>query len=50
MSVKPDSLSLPPRLQALVEAEYPRFSAAEMVRRRRVIEDLLGEVGLDNGL
>jgi Xaa-Pro dipeptidase len=46
--VKPDSLALPPRLQAIVEAEYPRFSDAEMARRRRAIEDLLGEAGLDH--
>jgi Xaa-Pro aminopeptidase len=46
--VKPDSLALPPRLQAIVEAEYPRFSDAEMARRRRRIEDLLGEAGLDH--
>jgi len=46
--VKPDSLALPPRLQAIVEAEYPRFSDAEMARRRRSIEDLLGEAGLDH--
>ena len=48
MPVKPDSLALPPRLQAIVEAEYPRFSDAEMARRRRRIEDLLGEAGLDH--
>jgi Xaa-Pro dipeptidase len=46
--VKPDSLALPPRLQAIVDAEYPRFSDAEMARRRRAIEDLLGEAGLDH--
>jgi Xaa-Pro aminopeptidase len=45
--VKPDSLALPPRLQAIVEAEYPRFSDAEMRRRRSAIEDLLKEEGLD---
>ena len=48
MSVKPDSLALPPRLQAIVDAEYPRFSDAEMARRRCAIEDLLGEAGLDH--
>jgi Xaa-Pro dipeptidase len=46
--VKPDNLALPPRLQAIVDAEYPRFSDAEMARRRRAIEDLLGEAGLDH--
>jgi Xaa-Pro dipeptidase len=48
VSVKPDSLALPPRLQAIVDAEYPRFSDAEMARRRCAIEDLLGEAGLDH--
>jgi Xaa-Pro dipeptidase len=46
--VKPDSLALPPRLQAIVDAEYPRFSDAEMARRRRAVEELLGEAGLDH--
>ena len=48
MPVKPDSLALPPRLQAIVDAEYPSFSDAEMARRRRAIEDLLGEAGFDH--
>ena len=48
MPVKPDSLALPPRLQAIVDAEYPRFSDAETARRRRAIEDLLGEASLDH--
>jgi Xaa-Pro dipeptidase len=46
--VKPDSLALPPRLQAIVDAEYPRFSDTEMARRRHAIEDLLGEAGLEH--
>ena len=44
----PDSLALPPQLQAILEAEYPRFSDAEMARRRAAIEDLLGEAGVDH--
>ena len=48
MPVKPDNLALPPHLQAIVDAEYPRFSDVEMARRRRAIEDLLGEAGLDH--
>jgi Xaa-Pro aminopeptidase len=39
---------LPPRLQAIVDAEYPRFSDAEMARRRSAIEALLAESGLDH--
>jgi Xaa-Pro dipeptidase len=41
-------LPLPPRLQAILEAEYPRFSAAEMARRRTAIEALLAELELDH--
>ena len=39
---------LPPRLQAIVDAEIPRFSEAEMTRRRDAIEALLAESGLDH--
>ncbi len=48
MSARPEpvSLALPPRLQATLEAEYPRFSDAEMRRRRSAIEGLLDEAGL----
>jgi Xaa-Pro dipeptidase len=41
-------LALPPRLQAILQAEYPRFSAAEMARRRTAIETLLAELELDH--
>jgi Xaa-Pro aminopeptidase len=44
----PAGLDLPPRLQAILDAEYPRFSAAEMRRRRSAIEDLLKETDLDH--
>ena len=40
--------ALPPRLRAIHEADYPRFSAAEMARRRAAIEGLLNEAGLDH--
>ena len=39
---------LPPRLRAIHEAEYPRFSEAEMARRRDAVAALLGEAGLDH--
>ncbi|MGD0024706.1 MAG: M24 family metallopeptidase, partial [Xanthobacteraceae bacterium] len=45
---EPKSLALPPHLQAILQAEYPRFSDAEMARRRSAIEDLLKEAGLDH--
>ena len=41
-------LALPPHLQAILEAEYPRFSAAEMARRRAAIESLLAEFTIDH--
>lgn len=46
--VKSGDLALPPRLGAIHEAEYPRFSDAEMAGRRAAIERLLGETGLDH--
>jgi Xaa-Pro dipeptidase len=39
-------LALPPHLRSILEAEYPRFSAGEMARRRSAIEHLLGELDL----
>src|SRR5215468_2409257 len=42
------SQSLPPHLRRLVEADYPRFSAAEMARRRAAIENLLAEAEVDH--
>lgn len=41
-------LALPPQLRAILDAEYPRFSAAEMARRRAAIENLLAEAELDH--
>src|SRR4029450_6929753 len=39
---------LPPRLKPIVEAEYPRFSAAEMSRRRAAVEAALAEAECDH--
>ena len=39
---------LPERLQRLCDSEYPRFSDAEMRRRRGLIEHLLRDVGCDH--
>jgi Xaa-Pro aminopeptidase len=39
---------LPPRLRHIVEAEYPRYSAAEMARRRAAVEAVLAEAGCDH--
>jgi Xaa-Pro aminopeptidase len=41
-------LALPPHLQSILEAEYPRFSGVEMARRRAAIEKLLTEYALDH--
>src|SRR2546421_12096647 len=42
------SQSLPPHLRRIVEVEYPRFSGAEMARRRAAIERLLAESELEH--
>src|SRR5262245_26399763 len=39
---------LPPRLRQIMEAEYPRYSAAEMARRRAAVEAVLAEAGCDH--
>lgn len=39
---------LPPHLQRIVDAEYPRFSDAEMARRRAAIENLLAQANVDH--
>ncbi len=41
-------VTLPPHLARIVEAEYPRFSDAEMARRRAAIEALLAEADCDH--
>ncbi|MFL6797297.1 MAG: M24 family metallopeptidase [Xanthobacteraceae bacterium] len=41
-------MKLAPRLEPLVQAEYPRFSAAEMVRRRAAIQAVLAEADCDH--
>ena len=41
-------VELPPNLQAIVDADYPRFSTGEMARRRAAIENLLEEIGADH--
>jgi Xaa-Pro dipeptidase len=40
--------ALSPRLRAILEAEYPRFSDAEMARRRIAIENLLAAAEIDH--
>src|SRR6202451_3495946 len=39
---------LPQRLRAIHEAEYPRFSDAEMTRRRTAMAALLADEALDH--
>ena len=36
------------RLRPILDAEYPRFSEAEMARRRRAVEALLAEAGCEH--
>jgi len=40
--------SLPPHLARIVEAEYPRFSEAEMTQRRAAVERLLTQAECDH--
>jgi Xaa-Pro aminopeptidase len=46
---KPD-LRLDAHLMAILEQEYPRFSASEMTRRRQAMERIMGEAGVDHAL
>ena len=39
---------LPPRLRRIVDAEYPRYSTAEMARRRAAVETVLAEAEVDH--
>jgi Xaa-Pro aminopeptidase len=48
MPSRPADLALPPRLRAIHEADYPRFSEEEMARRRAAIAALLHEAGADH--
>ena len=41
-------MTLPPHLTRIVEAEYPRFSDAEMSRRRTAVELLLAQADCDH--
>ncbi|HKA78272.1 MAG TPA: M24 family metallopeptidase [Pseudolabrys sp.] len=41
-------MTLPPQLARIIEAEYPRFSDAEMSRRRAAFETLLAQAGCDH--
>ena len=40
--------TLPPHLARIVASEYPRFSAAEMARRRAAVEALLARAACDH--
>jgi len=42
------TISLPEHLRRIVEAEYPRFSAVEMTRRRAAIARVMQENGADH--
>jgi Xaa-Pro aminopeptidase len=41
-------VSLPPHLARIVDAPYPRFSEAEMARRRAAVEELLARAECDH--
>ena len=44
------ALALEPRLQALLEQDYPRFSDAEFARRRLALAQVLAKHGCDHCL
>ena len=44
------ALALEPRLQALLEQDYPRFSDAEFARRRQALAQVLAKHGCDHCL
>ncbi len=39
---------LPPELRPIMEAFYPRFSAAEMQRRRAMLQELMAAAGVEH--
>jgi Xaa-Pro dipeptidase len=41
-------VELPPHLQRILDAEYPRYSDAEMARRRSAVETALAQAGCDH--
>jgi Xaa-Pro aminopeptidase len=45
---KSEHVTLPPNLQRILDAEYPRFSDAEMTRRRAAMAGILAEAGCDH--
>ncbi len=42
------TLKLEPRLRAIMEQEYPRFSGAEYARRHRALGEVMGKAGVDH--
>src|SRR5256885_14414674 len=41
-------IELPPRLRAIAEQEYPRFSDAEYARRHEALARVMQEAGVDH--
>jgi Xaa-Pro dipeptidase len=48
MAYSKPPLGLDGRLQAIADADYPRFSAGEMARRRRLMADAMSAAGVDH--
>jgi Xaa-Pro aminopeptidase len=44
----PSSLKIEPRLAAILDAEYPRFSDAELARRRRAVAGVMEKAEVDH--
>jgi Xaa-Pro aminopeptidase len=48
MPSDPDTLKLEPRLRAILEQEYPRFSDAEYARRHKLLAGVMEKAGVDH--
>lgn len=48
MKVTAGTLELEPRLQAIMEQDYPRFSDAEYARRHRLLGEVMEKAGVDH--
>lgn len=48
MAYSKPPLGLDARLQAIADADYPRFSAGEMARRRKLMADAMSAAGVDH--
>ena len=48
MPIETDTLKLEPRLQTILQQEYPRFSDAEYARRHKLLASVMDKAGVDH--